>query len=278
MIGDGVNDVLSLKKSNLAVAMASGSQATRSVADIVLTDDSFAALAPAVQEGQRIDQRHVRHPEPVPGAHLDDGPDHPVLARHRAVSDPAAAGISITLFSVGIPAAMLAIWAQPGPQIRDSLGRTLLRFVLPAAIFSSVLGLTMFYGVLVMQMESYGDLASMTPAQAADVLRLSLPIAAVGAYCLPCVRGAGPRRVREPPTKWMAVVQEKSPDRRPTLLAIGLALAFIVLVVVEPLGDIFGLSTLPLPVWVIVIGLAALWFVILRYVWHWRLLERFVGA
>jgi hypothetical protein len=76
----------------------------------------------------------------------------------------------------------------------------------------------------------------------------------------------------------MAVVQEKSPDRRPTLLAIGLALAFIVLVVVEPLGDIFGLSTLPLPVWAIVIGLAALWFVILRYVWHWRLLERFVGA
>ena len=54
MIGDGVNDVLSLKKSNLAVAMASGSQATRSVADIVLTDDSFAALAPAVEEGQRI--------------------------------------------------------------------------------------------------------------------------------------------------------------------------------------------------------------------------------
>jgi len=54
MIGDGVNDVLSLKKSNLAVAMASGSQASRGVADIVLTEDSFAALAPAVEEGQRI--------------------------------------------------------------------------------------------------------------------------------------------------------------------------------------------------------------------------------
>ncbi len=39
MIGDGVNDVLSLKKSNLGVAMESGSQATRSVADIVLTND-----------------------------------------------------------------------------------------------------------------------------------------------------------------------------------------------------------------------------------------------
>jgi cation-transporting ATPase E len=35
MIGDGVNDVLSMKKANLAIAMGSGSQATRGVADLV---------------------------------------------------------------------------------------------------------------------------------------------------------------------------------------------------------------------------------------------------
>jgi cation-transporting ATPase E len=165
MIGDGVNDVLSLKKSNLAVAMASGSQATRSVADIVLTDDSFAALAPAVQEGQRI----INGMFDILSLFLARISTMGLIILSSLVIGqfpiPLRPASAITLFSVGIPAAMLAIWAQPGPQIRDSLGGRLLRFVLPAAIFSSVLGLTMFYGVLLLQMASYGDLASMTPAQ-----------------------------------------------------------------------------------------------------------------
>jgi cation-transporting ATPase E len=39
-----VNDVLSLKQANLGIAMQSGSQATRGVADLVLLKDTFAAL------------------------------------------------------------------------------------------------------------------------------------------------------------------------------------------------------------------------------------------
>jgi len=54
MMGDGVNDVLALKKASLGIAMQSGSSAARNVADMILLNDSFAALRPAFQEGQRI--------------------------------------------------------------------------------------------------------------------------------------------------------------------------------------------------------------------------------
>ena len=54
MTGDGVNDVLALKDADCGVAMASGSEASRGVAQLVLMDSNFAALPPAVAEGRRV--------------------------------------------------------------------------------------------------------------------------------------------------------------------------------------------------------------------------------
>ncbi len=54
MTGDGVNDVLALKDADCGIAMASGSEASRAVAQVVLLDSSFAALPFVVAEGRRV--------------------------------------------------------------------------------------------------------------------------------------------------------------------------------------------------------------------------------
>ena len=53
MTGDGVNDVLALKRADCSVSMASGSAAARNVSEIVLADNDFAHMPEVVAEGRR---------------------------------------------------------------------------------------------------------------------------------------------------------------------------------------------------------------------------------
>lgn len=54
MTGDGVNDILALKEADCSIAMASGSEATRHVAHLVLLDSNFASMPNVVAEGRRV--------------------------------------------------------------------------------------------------------------------------------------------------------------------------------------------------------------------------------
>lgn len=54
MTGDGVNDVLALKEADCSIAIANGSEAARSVAQIVLLDSEFSSMSSIVSEGQRV--------------------------------------------------------------------------------------------------------------------------------------------------------------------------------------------------------------------------------
>jgi cation-transporting ATPase E len=57
MIGDGINDVLALKKAKVSIAMNSGAQVTKDISDIILLKNTFNTILNAISEGKDIIQR-----------------------------------------------------------------------------------------------------------------------------------------------------------------------------------------------------------------------------
>ncbi len=266
MIGDGVNDVLSLKKANLGIAMGSGSQATRGVADLVLMEDSFAAVAQAVEEGQRI----VNGMQDILKLFLT----RIATVGLVVVSSLVVVGFPIelrnasalTIFTVGIPSALLALWAQSGRRIEESLGRTLATFVVPAAVVSSLLGLLVFYGSLALSGAS--DQAALAAASAQARTALTTFLVYIGLMLVVFV---------EPPTDWLAVAEPKSPDRRPTLLAAVLGLGFIAMLLVPPAREFFGFQVPGMREAAIVAAAVIVWVPLVRIFWKRQLIDRFLG-
>ena len=87
MTGDGVNDILAMKEADCAVAMGAGSQASKSVAHLVLFDSKFSSMPSVVAEGRRVVNKHTKLIKPVSDENDDDH-------IHHASHDLSGQGIS----------------------------------------------------------------------------------------------------------------------------------------------------------------------------------------
>jgi cation-transporting ATPase E len=146
MIGDGVNDVPALKQARLAVAMGSGAQVTKGVADVVLLKDEFARLPEAVAEGRRI-ARNIHRlgrlylTKSVYAAALIllvavPGFAFPFLPRHLTLA---------VFLTIGIPSFVLALAPSDGPLYRGRLLRALAAFAVPAGLATALGSILCFF-------------------------------------------------------------------------------------------------------------------------------------
>jgi P-type E1-E2 ATPase len=146
MIGDGVNDVPALKRARMAVAMGSGAQVTKGVADVVLLKDQFSRLPEAVGEGRRI-ARNIHRlgrlylTKTIYAATLIllvavPGFVFPFLPRHLTVA---------ALITIGIPSFVLALMPSDGPLYRGRLLRALAAFAVPAGVATALASILSFF-------------------------------------------------------------------------------------------------------------------------------------
>ncbi len=260
MTGDGVNDVLALKRANLGIAMQSGSRAARSVADIVLLEDSFGVLPEAFKEGQRIlngmqdilrlYMSRILYLAFLVAAVGFVGGGFPFTPRQNAI---------ISVITLSIPAFFLALWAKPGPTPHVSLTSRLAHFVIPAVISVGAVGLAVYLFFL----QGTGDMfyAQTTLTYTAIVCGILLIVFV------------------EPPMPWFVGGDVLSGDWRPTILAGGLMLLFGLFLIVPPLRDFYGLIPLRRPTDYLIIGLAVVaWMLLLRIVWRARLVDRYLNV
>jgi cation-transporting ATPase E len=254
MVGDGVNDVLSLKQAHLGISMQSGSQATRAVADIVLLNDSFAALPEAVLEGQRIitgmqDSLHLFLARAFYMAIAIFGVavlglTFPVTPKHNTV---------LALLTVGIPTLALAVWARPGVVARNSLLRTL-RTIVPPAVTAGTLAILVFWWY-----QRGGD--------------LQLARTAFTTFAIFCGLALIP--LLEPPVgESFSGADRDGSDWRPAMLALAMLAAYALCFLIPPARDFFELTPIPLADAAIIAAVAGLWSLVVILFWRVRMFDR----
>ncbi len=240
MTGDGVNDVLALKDADIGVAMGSGSEATRAVAQIVLLDNSFAALPSVVAEGRRVIGNITR----VSNLFLTKTVysvllallvvvwrvPYPFLPRHSTL---------LSTLTIGVPAFFLAL-APNTERARPHFVRRVMRFTLPTGVVAGVAT----FGTYLLARDHYtgpGELAAETSAATLTLFLVSLWVLAI---------------IARPYTWWRVC------------LVLAMALGFAIVLVTPWLQRFFALKLVGVEVPWAAVGIAAVAAVVIEVVWR----------
>lgn len=251
MIGDGVNDVPALKQARLAVAMGSGSQITKGIADIVLLKDQFSMLPRAVAEGRRIARNIHRlgrlymtktfYAAFLILATALFGFTFPFLPRQLTVA---------ALLTIGIPSFVLALAPSEGPLYRGRLLRALAWFSLPAGIGIGVGSLLAFFMV---DAVFGGTLNEGRTAATTTLIALGL------AFILLLERGPGREHIAIQGYMLVMIFSLGA------LYALGLAVA--------PVRDFFDLELLTAGQWFLSLSSVAIGLVVASLLWRLPLIQ-----
>jgi len=252
MIGDGVNDVPALKQARLAVAMGSGAQVTKGIADIVLLKDEFARLPEAVAEGRRI-ARNIHRlgrlylTKSVYAAALIllvavPGFAFPFLPRHLTLA---------VFLTIGIPSFVLALAPSDGPLYRGRLLRALAAFAVPAGLATALGSILCFFLV---DTVFGGSLEAGRTAATTTLIVLGL--------CFVLLLERGPGREHIAIQSYMLA------------MVAGLGALFALILAAAPVRDFFEMTLLGPTQWFLALACSAAGLTIASILWRLPQIER----
>lgn len=176
MTGDGVNDVLALKDSDIGIAIGGGAPASRAVAQLVLIDGRFDRLPGIVGEGRRVTSNIERvanlfitstvYALGLSLAIVISTLPFPFLARHLTL---------VGSLTIGIPAFFLALAPSRRRSVSGFVSRVL-KFSIPTGLVATVATFTGYW---------LADMEGSTIAEARTTATLIL--AAIGMFALAIV-------------------------------------------------------------------------------------------
>jgi magnesium-transporting ATPase (P-type) len=252
MIGDGVNDVPALKRARMAVAMGSGTQVTKGVADVVLLKDEFSRLPEAIGEGRRI-ARNIHRlgrlymTKSVYAATLIilvavPGFAFPFLPRHLTMA---------AFLTIGIPSFVLALAPSDGPLYRGRLIRSLAAFAVPSGVAT---GIASILSCFLVDTVAGAGLAAGRTAATTTLIFLGL------AFVLLLERGPG-REGNAVQSYMLAMVA-------------GLGALYALILAAAPVREFFELEILSAGQWFLALLSAAIGLTIAALVWRLPVIER----